>query len=161
MNLTIEERLLQDPYILSYEPGRRWDFPQVDFSAYDPSAVEFMSESVAHLQAVLSAPYVVDVFTDHDARRAWRGQLDHDVSQHLQSNSLRRGRLSQGILAAQLLASERAGEESSGLQDHADRMNTCFDILETCYDDGSTAGKITFAKAFKHSAYALLEQLTA
>ena len=94
---SIEEILSADPHVIEVIPGEEWDFPEIDYSLFDPEA-KLVQRSIEYLQEALSSHYILDDFTDHWERRGWKQQMiiahggaGGPMQKFLAQNSLKRG----------------------------------------------------------------------
>lgn len=92
--MTLTSILAREPCIVTVLPGEGFAIPNIDYNRYGSDA-EKANASVNAIIDVLSMPYILDAFTNHNDRRAWRSSV-LERHPHIDHEELQRDALSAG-----------------------------------------------------------------
>lgn len=159
MTQTLEELATKYPQqITQIIPGEQWEFPQINYELFSQEERASTREFVEGLQEIMSYPYVVDSFPEHNARRVWRDRLDQRERELVERNSLRINATIQGIKGSVEIIQLAYQCTDERVKQKAEEIDRATEIRGK-YDTFTTEEKIRYVRNLKQKVYEFLECL--
>ncbi|MBW2978267.1 hypothetical protein KY331_05460 [Candidatus Woesearchaeota archaeon] len=160
--MNIEEILLEDPHVINIHPGETWAFPELDYSLWAEEEREEAKDDLQCLKDFLEAPYIVDDFDNHKARRAWRGEQEEKhkwFNEYYQTNVLKYGATAvRAIAPLRYIASGYTGNNKQKLIGLINEAQQMYGPSKE-YVKLSTQEKVEFMRELKKKIFKVFEFL--
>ena len=133
------------------------DAPVEFFDSDNLNAVNF---AFSNLYDYLGLPYVIDVFGNHEERRAFKGGLSGSTLEIYENNALRTGRVNNVDLSLQILSRVYIDKSDSNFFDKITEIrNYATSNFRTDYDPLKPIDKVYRALKLKEKIVSLLHYL--
>jgi len=170
--VTLTSILAREQCIITVLPGEGFAAPNIDYKRYSGDA-EKANASVSTILDVLSMPYIVDAFTEHDDRRTWRSNVlerhPHIDHEELQRDALSAGNWGPIFMHLRLLGryEQRTGTPNAAYLASTEEIVQKVSMFTPCtgdeyvtpYDRMTAMEKYDFVKDLKSRVHNALRQL--
>jgi len=155
VHIALEQVLAQDPHIVSIIPSKYTIPPDVDYSLFELESQTIIDHGLDVIKTYLQYNIIIDNFTTHEERRAWRKTLSAEVHSYYKQNKLRRNPITGVIGYIAVLDMCYIGPNKDEVASQAEKISQTINLVKEDYLDVND--KITMINTLDTLIYSFLD----